>query len=194
MDEPFYLVAGLGNPGKSYEKTRHNAGFQVVRKIAEKYGFHFKTDLNLTKGYVAEGVIKGKKTVLLMPLVYMNHSGVSVEKCREYFKVPLDHLLIIVDDASLPFKKMRLKMKGSSGGHKGLESVEKQLQTTGYPRLRIGIGRDLMENGLAEYVLRDFTREEQGEFVNIEERATKVVETWLDHGIEAAMRLANVKT
>jgi PTH1 family peptidyl-tRNA hydrolase len=184
MDERF-LIAGLGNPGKAYEGTRHNVGFRVVQLLAEKNGLLFKPRLDLAKGNLAEGRVAGKQVLLLQPLTYMNSSGCSVRLCADYFKVPHGRLLIVVDDVALPFGQLRFRMAGSSGGHNGLKSVEEHLGTQNYPRLRIGIGKD-PEQELSGYVLGSFTAEEKRQLESVLEKCAAVVETWIALGPQAA--------
>ncbi|HSX04424.1 MAG TPA: aminoacyl-tRNA hydrolase [Rhabdochlamydiaceae bacterium] len=183
-----YLIVGLGNPGKAYEETRHNVGFRVVQLLAEKRGLSLKPRLDIAKGNLAEGEMLGKDVLLLQPLTYMNSSGYAVRLCCDYFKVPFEHALVIVDDVALPFGHLRFRTGGSAGGHNGLKSVEEYLGTQDYPRLRIGVGHD-PQSELASYVLGPFTKEEKGALGDIFGNAVIVVETWITLGPEAAMRL-----
>lgn len=189
MDER-YLIVGLGNPGKAYEETRHNVGFKVVKLLSEKRGFLFRPSLESVKGYLAEGELESKKMLLLLPLTYMNSSGYSVRLCMDYFKIPVDHVLIIVDDVALPLGKLRLKTKGSAGGHNGLKSIESHLNTQDYARLRIGVGHD-PQSELADYVLGRFTAEEKTALVEVLKQAVNVVENWVLRGPDETMKLAN---
>lgn len=189
-NDEIYLVVGLGNPGKSYEDTRHNAGYKAVKRLAEKAGLVFKPDLEIAKGQVARGVIGGKRVLLLLPLTYMNESGLSVRLCADYFKIPHDHLIVVVDDVALPFGKLRLRTTGSSGGHNGLKSIEAHLESQNYTRLRIGVGEDL-ESELADYVLAKFTEEEKGALNEIMDKAVTIIEIWLALGPDVAMKSAN---
>ena len=188
-ESEIYLVVGLGNPGKAYEWTRHNVGFQVVDLFAQKKGFTFRRS-SLVEGEIAEGNLNGKKTFLLRPMAYMNLSGYAVRRCCDYFKIALNHLLVVSDEADLPLGSMRLREKGSAGGHNGLKSIEEELNTQEYARLRIGIERPVGEE-LADYVLGRFTDEEKPKIVDVIERATQIIDLWLSEGIEAALRVAN---
>ncbi|MBI2742538.1 MAG: aminoacyl-tRNA hydrolase [Chlamydiales bacterium] len=186
---PKCLIVGLGNPGKAYEETRHNVGFQVLRAYAEKKGLVFRSTTGFI-GELAQGRLYDKKTVLLLPLTYMNSSGEAVSICCHYFEVAKENVLVVCDDIALPFGALRLKPKGSSGGHNGLKSIEQHLSTQEFPRLRVGIG----EKGggtLSEHVLGRFTPEERRDLPQIVERAADAVDMWLSSGIESSMRVFN---
>lgn len=185
-----YLIVGLGNPGEKYAKTRHNLGFLVVSRCAQKWGLEFKREWRL-KGKTAAGVYKEKKVILLQPATYMNLSGESVRRCALFYKVPLEQLLVAVDDVYVKFGAMRLRPEGSSGGHNGLKSIEQELGTQNYCRLRLGVGNgDLPGQILEEYVLANFTPEEQDKLPLFIENAVSVLEMWLDQGTNAAMQCA----
>jgi peptidyl-tRNA hydrolase, PTH1 family len=171
-----YLVVGLGNPGAAYEGTRHNIGFRVVRALAEKLGATFRPSLAQAKGNLAQAKIEDKMLFLLLPLTYMNESGLAVRKCLDYYKIPQSHCLIVVDDVEIPFETMRLREKGSSGGHNGLNSIAEHLGSEEYARLRIGVSK---EQPLADYVLNCFSAEEEKELPKITERAVEKIEEWL---------------
>ncbi len=188
--EERYLIAGLGNPGKTYDDTRHNIGFRVVKALAEKMGTSFRPSLVRTKGSVAEGRICEKKAHLLLPLTYMNESGAAVRKCVDYFKIPVDQLIIVTDDVDLSFGGIRIRAKGGSGGHNGLKSIEAHLGVQEYARMRIGVG-GRQKGELSDYVLGRFTAEEQKVLPEIVEKAVEALEIWISEGVEAAMRKAN---
>lgn len=188
--EERYLIVGLGNPGKTYDDTRHNIGFKIVKALAEKHQITFRPSLIRMKGSVGEGTIKEKKAHLLLPLTFMNESGASVRKGVDYFEIPLDHLIVVADDVDLPFGSLRLRGKGSSGGHKGLKSVEAHLGTQEYTRLKVGVGG--REKGdLADHVLEKFTKEEQSALPEIIDRAVMALELWIAEGAPPAMHEAN---
>ena len=172
-----YLIVGLGNPGKRYEKTRHNLGFMVLRGLAEKYGLNFRTAQHV-HGELAVGEVKGKSLLLLMPMTYMNLSGQAVKEAVMYYKVDLSHLLILSDDINLEFGTLRLRQEGSSGGHNGLKSIESSLQTQHYARLRVGID-DRLNGDLADYVLDRFSEQELEQLSPIIEKGIAMIETWL---------------
>lgn len=186
-----YLIVGLGNPGKAYERTRHNVGFNIVQSLAEKYAFKFKHASHLI-GDIAQVEICGKKGMLLLPTTFMNSSGDAVKRCVDDFKVPLDHLMIVCDDIALPIGSMRIRSKGSSGGHNGLESIKTHLHTEYYARLRIGISSPEKEH-LADYVLGKFSQEEIKMIEEMTVKAMDVLELWIAAGIAVAMQAANAK-
>lgn len=188
-DGKFYLIVGLGNPGVSYERTRHNVGFNIVRRLADQLGGVFKSASHLT-GDLAQLNVHGKKVLLLLPTTFMNASGDAVRRCKEYYGVPFDQVLVVCDDIALPLGTLRMRTKGSPGGHNGLKSIEAHLNTEHYARLRIGISAPGHEN-LADYVLGKFSQEESAEVQKIAARAVEVLELWINKGIAAAMQAAN---
>ena len=182
-----YCIVGLGNPGASYDRTRHNIGFQVVRAFAKKHGLTFRS-----KPSFSADMAKDEDQVLLLPMTYMNSSGESVARCMKYFSLDLDNMVVVVDDVALPFGQMRMKEGGSAGGHNGLKSIEQHLGTQQYPRLRIGIGAPVGCD-MTSYVLGKFTEEEQGELDEILEKASEALDIWRQEGIKAAMTKVNMK-
>lgn len=188
--EGSFLVVGLGNPGRTYDDTRHNIGFRVVTALGAKYGITFRPALVRAKGSLGEGIIAEKKTKILKPLTYMNESGSAVRKCASFYKIGPDHLMVITDDVALPFGQIRLRSKGGSGGHNGLKSVEAHLGSQEYPRLRIGVG-DTSDGELSDYVLGRFTQKEQQMLPDVVDEAIEAVELWLSSGIETAMQEVN---
>jgi len=185
-----FLLVGLGNPGQTYETTRHNIGFRVLKALAKKYDISFSPSISRAKGSLGEGVIDEKKVLLLMPLTYMNESGLSVRKCADYYKVPKDHLIILADDVALPFGKLRLRSQGGCGGHNGLKSIEAHLGGQDYTRLRIGVS-DRERGELADYVLGQFTDREEELLPSVIERAILALEAFLGKGVEGAMEEVN---
>jgi peptidyl-tRNA hydrolase, PTH1 family len=184
-DTSDYLIVGLGNPGVKYEKTRHNLGFIVVEGLAKKHGLSLKRMWRLS-GKVASGEIEGRRVYLLLPTTYMNLSGNAVRKALQYYKLPIDHLLVIVDDVYLKFGDLRLRPQGSAGGHNGLKHIEACLGTQAYARLRMGVGSQDGEgppNGremaLEEYVLANFTPDEQSLLPRVVEEGVSAVEAWI---------------
>jgi PTH1 family peptidyl-tRNA hydrolase len=186
-----YLIIGLGNPGEAYAKTRHNVGFNVVQSLAKKHGMGFKHASHLI-GDVAQGEICKKKGLLLLPTTFMNSSGDAVRRCIDYFKVPLDQMIVVSDDIALPVGTMRLRSKGSSGGHNGLKSIETHLNTQHYARLRIGVSAPEQEK-LVDYVLSKFSQEEIKAVEEITVKAMEVLEIWIAAGIAMAMQTANAQ-
>lgn len=190
MEEERYLIVGLGNPGKIYDDTRHNIGFKIVKALAEKYSIPIRPALIRLKGSSGEGRIGEKKVHLLMPLTFMNESGLSVRKGIDYYKIPHDHLMVVADDVDLPFGALRIRAKGSSGGHKGLKSIEAHLGTDNYARLKVGVG-GRGEGELAGHVLGKFTEKEQNDLPEIIDRAITALELWIADGAEPAMQKVN---
>ncbi|HEV7738059.1 MAG TPA: aminoacyl-tRNA hydrolase [Chlamydiales bacterium] len=184
-----YLIVGLGNPGKQYEKTRHNIGFQAVERLGHKFGLTFKNSAKV-KGELAVGTIAQQPCLLLKPLVFMNLSGESVVQAMHYYSVNLEKLLIIVDDVAIPLGETRLRINSGSGGHNGLASIEQQLHTTRYARLRLGVG-DRKEGDLASHVLGRFSEEEQKLVPALLERAVEATEFFITNGLTRAMDFAN---
>ena len=144
-----YLIVGLGNKGEEYTETRHNVGFKVADKIAETLEVPFKPS---NFGLMAEGKYKGRKVFVLKPDTYMNLSGNAVKFWLQKENIPVENLMIVTDDLSLPFGTLRMKMKGSDAGHNGLKSIQEQLQTQNYPRLRFGISAEFAEGKQIDYV------------------------------------------
>lgn len=152
-----FLIVGLGNIGVEYAHTRHNIGFDVMDALAEKHGVSFRTD---RLGDVAEFKLKGKSLVLLKPSTYMNLSGKAVKYWMDKEKIPAEQVFVIVDELALPLEKSRIRGAGSDGGHNGLKSIQEQLGTTTYPRLRFGIGNNYPKGRQVDYVLGKWTSEE----------------------------------
>lgn len=189
--EENYLIVGLGNPGEAYKKTRHNVGFNIVQSLAKKHSLSFKHASHLI-GDVAQGQICGKKGLLLLPTTFMNSSGDAVRRCIDYFKIALDQMMVVCDDVALPIGTLRLRSKGSSGGHNGLKSIEAHVHTQYYARLRVGVSSPGQEE-LTDYVLGKFTREESKTIQEMTEKAIEVLELWIAAGIAMAMKKANTK-
>jgi PTH1 family peptidyl-tRNA hydrolase len=184
-----FIIAGLGNPGKAYSKTRHNIGFEVVAALAKKHGFEFRNSLKW-KAALAEGKIGERSVILMMPLTFMNQSGEAVAPLLRYKSVELSHFLAVVDDVAIPMGTMRMRTDSGSGGHNGLKSVSEHLGTNGYARLRIGVG-DRQEGDLTDHVLGRFSKEEEELVPKILERAVEAIEIWLKKGLNHAMDYAN---
>jgi PTH1 family peptidyl-tRNA hydrolase len=149
-----YLIIGLGNTGAEYENTRHNIGFKVLDKLASLSNTFFSTN---KLADVAEVKFKGRKLILVKPNTFMNLSGKAVHYWMQQSKVNIDNLLVITDDISLPFGVLRLRKKGSDGGHNGLKDIQNVMNSVKYPRLRFGVGNDFPRGSQANYVLGNFT-------------------------------------
>lgn len=154
------IIAGLGNPTKEYEGTRHNVGFQVIDKIAEKY--NIAVDAKKGRAYVGKGIIEGQKVLLVKPQTYMNLSGESIRELVDYFKVdPKEELLVIYDDISLNPGQIRIRKKGSAGGHNGIKNIIANLGSSVFPRIKVGVGEKPKGYDLADYVLGKFSKEDR---------------------------------
>jgi PTH1 family peptidyl-tRNA hydrolase len=189
--ENLYLIVGLGNPGREYARTRHNAGFLVLDHLAERW----KVDWTVEKKFAARsGRVEreGRRLLLCQPQTYMNDSGEAVGALVSFHKLPASRLLVVVDDADLPFGEIRLRPDGSSGGHHGLESIEQHLGTRGYARQRIGIGRDdPAARQIAGYVLSPFRPAEREMLEKVLQKACDQIECWLSDGAAQAMNRFN---
>lgn len=153
-----YLIVGLGNIGAEYADTRHNIGFRVLDHLAGEAGVTFSAE---RYGAVAEMRHRGRTLVLLKPSTYMNLSGKAVRYWLEQARVPIENLLVVVDDIALPFGTLRMRMKGSDGGHNGLKNINELLQSDAYARIRFGIGGDFARGGQVDYVLGHWTADEE---------------------------------
>ncbi len=185
----WYLIVGLGNPGKDYEDTRHNVGFRVVDELARRYGLTFgKTE---RKAQAASGTIKDKKVILAKPQTYMNLSGEAVRSLTDFYKVEPDRILIIADDLDIPLGTVRLRQSGSAGGQNGIKSIIQHLGTQEVNRLRFGIGRPPGKMQAKDYVLGAFKGDDAILASQVIDRASAAAETWLTDGIELAMTRHN---
>lgn len=189
--ENLFLIVGLGNPGAEYARTRHNAGFMVVERLADRWQAKWARN-----GKFASRLAKveraGRRLTLCQPQTYMNESGEAVGRLTEYFRLPLDRLLVVVDDADLPLGELRLRPRGSSGGHHGLESIEQRLSSREYARLRIGIGRSPgTAREITGHVLGRFSGDEGRMMEAVLDRASDQIECWLAEGIGKAMSQFN---
>jgi PTH1 family peptidyl-tRNA hydrolase len=189
--EHAHLIAGLGNPGSEYADTRHNAGFLLVERLAERWGAAWRSEKRFS-ARLARATRSGGRVLLCQPLTFMNASGEAVRAITDYYRVAPGRLVVVVDDADLPVGELRLRSSGGSGGHHGLESVAQHLGGTGFARLRLGIGRQA--TGVREitgHVLGRFSAAEQEWFGRVLTRACDQVECWLDAGVQKAMSQFN---
>ncbi len=185
-----YLVVGLGNPDKKYENTRHNAGWLAIDYIAEK----FSCNVNKIKykSFIGECNIGGKKVMLMKPTTYMNNSGQAVVEAMNFYKIPPENVIVILDDISLDVGKMRIRSKGSDGGQKGMRSIIYLSGSDKFPRVKIGIGaKPNPQWDLADWVLSKFTNDEGKLLEKMFENATQAVELITDGKIDRAMNLFN---
>ena len=186
-----YLIAGLGNPGPDYATTRHNIGFVLVDRLAARWHARWALEKKF-QARLAKAERDGRKVILCQPQTFMNASGEAVGAVSRFYQLPAESILIGVDDADLPLGHVRMKTEGSSGGHHGLESVEQQLATRAYPRLRLGIGRRSEDDReITDYVLGRFAAAERATVEEVLDRATQQVECWLSAGIQEAMNAFN---
>ncbi len=188
--ENLYLIVGLGNPGAEYAHTRHNAGFLVAERLAERWRVSWGYEKNFN-ARLASAQRNERRVLLCEPQTYMNSSGEAVGSVVAFYRVPLTGLLVVVDDADLPLGEVRLRPGGSSGGHHGLESIEQRLGTRDYARLRVGIGRHNGAREITGYVLGRFNSTEAALADTVLTVASDQAETWLEAGIQKAMSQFN---
>lgn len=187
-----YIIAGLGNPTKQYENTRHNAGFGVIDHLAEKYGIAVRQAGY--KGLYGTGYIEGNKVMLLKPQTFMNLSGESIRAAADFFKIDFEEELIVVyDDISLPPGQLRVRGKGSAGGHNGIKNIILHMGTQKFPRVKVGVGEKPSGFDLADYVLGHFSAEEQKQMNRAFECASEAVVSIITEGIDRAMNQFNGK-
>ncbi|MDO5026691.1 MAG: aminoacyl-tRNA hydrolase [Tissierellia bacterium] len=184
-----YLIVGLGNPGKKYEKTRHNVGFSAIDKLAEKL------DIDISKlkfkGMFGQGSYKGEKIILLKPQTYMNNSGEAVQAFYNYYNLENDQLIVLVDDIDIEFASVRIKKKGSAGTHNGMKSIIKMLGHGDFPRVKIAVGKKPSYMDLADFVLGRFTTSELDIIEKELDLAVDSVIDILDYGLDHAMNKTN---
>lgn len=185
-----YLIVGLGNKGEEYAETRHNIGFKVAEKIAETIDAPFKSS---NFGLLAEGKYKGRKVLILKPDTYMNLSGNAVKFWLQKENIAVENLMIITDDLALPFGTLRMKMKGSDAGHNGLKSIQQELATQNYPRLRFGISAEFKEGQQVDYVLGKWNEAEKQVLTERIEQFSKACLSFVFAGIQNTMTAFNGK-
>jgi len=185
-----YLIAGLGNIGPDYWGTRHNTGFRIVNAVAEDIGANFA---DKRYGAVAQGRVKNAELVLLKPNTFMNLSGNAVRYWLQRENIPVENLLVAVDDIALPFGSLRLKPNGSHAGHNGLHHIQDVLGTDNYARLRFGIGNEFSRGGQIDYVLSAFTPEELEKMPERIKQAAEMVKSFCLAGVDVTMNLYNHK-
>jgi PTH1 family peptidyl-tRNA hydrolase len=188
--ENLWLIVGLGNPGAGYARTRHNVGFLLADRLAETA----RSSWTLEKKFqarIARVDAEGRRVLLGQPQTFMNSSGDAVAAVMSFYRIDLVRLLVVVDDADLPLGEIRLRPSGSSGGHHGLESIERCLGTREYARLRIGIGRVRGEREITDYVLGRFSSTETPVLDKVLKVASRQAETWVEAGVQKAMNQFN---
>ena len=184
-----YVIAGLGNPGRKYEGTRHNSGFAALDILAERYRIPVTSER--MKGLCGTGLIEGEKVLLVKPLTFMNLSGECVGPLSRYYKLTPEEVLIVCDDVNLPLGQLRMREKGSAGGHNGLKDIIRMLGSDAFPRLRVGVGLQPPGMDLVDFVLKQFDQEEKKRCSEAEERAAEAVRLWLAQGTAAVMNRYN---
>jgi PTH1 family peptidyl-tRNA hydrolase len=184
-----WLVVGLGNPGPEYSGNRHNVGFGVVEALAARIGGRFKS--HKTRADVIEGRLAGQRVVLAKPRSYMNESGGPVSALRDFFKVPLDRVVVVHDELDLPYTGLRLKLGGGDNGHNGLKSLRRSLGSGDFNRVRFGIGRPPGRMDAAAFVLRDFSAAERKQLDVLVEHAADAIEALVVEGMEKAQNTFN---
>jgi PTH1 family peptidyl-tRNA hydrolase len=185
-----YLIVGLGNIGAEYVNTRHNIGFKIVDFVAQQQGISFET---AKLGAIAEFSVKGRKLILLKPNTYMNLSGKAVHYWMEKENIPKENVLVITDDLNLPFGTIRIKGKGSDGGHNGLKNIQLLLNSTEYPRFRFGISDQFKKGQQVDYVLGEWNEEEKAKLPERYEVAKQIIESFALAGLNNTMNSFNGK-
>lgn len=185
-----YLIVGLGNPGAQYENTRHNIGFDVLNKLAKDSEVSFKVDRLCEK---TEVKYKGRTIILIKPTTFMNLSGKAVHYWLQKEKIPLERLLVISDDLALPFGKLRLKPKGSDGGHNGLKDIQSVLQTSLYSRLRFGVGSEFVRGRQSDFVLGKWSDDEYQQLEQRVELCVEFIKSFTTIGVSMTMSALNGK-
>lgn len=185
-----HLIVGLGNPGRDYVGTRHNIGFEAIDALCAKFDIVMNKEKH--RALLGEGRIGGEKVVVAKPQTFMNLSGESVRELREWYKLEEEEILVIYDDISLPVGKLRMRERGSAGGHNGIKNIIYQLQTDVFPRIKIGVGQpDHPDFDCKDYVLGHFSKEETEILIPTVVKAVEAAETWVLHGAARAMNRYN---
>lgn len=188
-EAPAFLIAGLGNPGRRYQKTRHNIGFMTLDHLAKRLGESFSRVES--KALVAKTAHQGFRLILVKPQTYMNDSGKAVGALVRFYKIPFENLMVVYDDVDLPTGTLRIRPGGGSAGQKGMKSIIEHLGTEDFPRLRIGIDRPPGQMEAAAYVLQSFAKDETDIIQIALERATDSILAFVTQGLEKAMNLYN---
>ena len=189
QEDVMYIIAGLGNPESKYDKTRHNIGFRLIDELAVRNGITFSDRKH--NGLVGKGIISGEKVILLKPLTYMNLSGECVGPAADYYKVEPENVIILFDDISLDVGRIRIRKKGSAGGHNGIKSIIAHLGSENFLRLKFGVGDKPKEMDLADYVLGRFSSQDEATVSEGIKRACEAVECMIGEGCDVAMNKYN---
>ena len=185
-----YLIVGLGNVGNEYAHTRHNIGFDVVNAFVQKHGGGFSSG---RLAYIAEVKWKGKKFICICPTTFMNLSGNAVKYWMDKEKIMIENMLVIVDEVALPLSRLRLRPEGSDGGHNGLKSIQEELGTSAYPRLRFGIGNEYPKGMQADFVLSKWKKDEEPLVKLKIDKCVEAIESFASRGISLTMNDVNNK-
>lgn len=184
-----YLIVGLGNPEPEYSRTRHNMGFDVINKLAKKY--EIELSRNNYQAIYGNGIIEGERVILVKPQTFMNASGVSIKKYVDFYKIPLEKVLVIYDDMDTEVGRLRVRVKGGAGSHNGMKSVVQELGSENFPRIRVGIGRPRDEFDRIDYVIGSIPDEEYAKLQEEQEKAVDAVICYILHGIDETMNNFN---
>lgn len=184
-----YLIVGLGNPEEKYSKTRHNMGFNVINKLSSKY--EIKVNKRKFEALYGEGVIEEEKVILLKPQTYMNLSGKSIIKVINFYKIPLENIIVVYDDMDIAQGLIRIRKKGSSGSHNGMKSVISELNSEEFARVRVGIGKPKQKYEMIDYVIGEISKKEEKELDKGVERAKEAIIEILKSGIDRTMNKFN---
>ena len=184
-----YIIVCLGNPGKQYENTRHNVGFNIIDILADEYGI--SVNKMKYKALIGEGRVGTEKVVLVKPVTYMNLSGESLAEIYNFYKVDTSNIVVIYDDIDLDVGKLRIRKKGSAGTHNGMRSIVKCLGSGDFPRVRVGVSKPMKGQDLADFVLSRFRKEEQADLEIGLEKAYKAVEAMIKENVDIAMNKYN---
>ncbi|MEJ5339532.1 MAG: aminoacyl-tRNA hydrolase [Aquificaceae bacterium] len=185
------LLVGLGNPGKRYEKTRHNVGFMVVEEFLRRLRVQDYSEECLSHLYRVR--VDGREVLVAKPQTYMNNSGLAVVNLLEEYHINPEEMLVVYDDLDLPLGRLRLRTEGSSGGHHGMESIIREIKTEKFPRLRVGIGRPRDRNRVVDYVLSPFSEEEEVLLAKVLKRAGECLHRCVEFGTEESMNFCNAQ-
>lgn len=186
-----YIVVGLGNPGRKYDVTRHNIGFEVIDELARTH--QIKMTKIKFKSLIGEGQINGEKVILVKPQTYMNLSGQAVKEIMSFYQLEMSQLIVVYDDIDLDVGKLRIRKKGSGGSHNGMRNILLLMQDENFPRVRIGIGRPDGRQPLADYVLSKFSSEEQKILIPMVQDGVSAIELMIKEDVDLAMNRYNIK-
>lgn len=185
-----YIIVGLGNPGKEYENTRHNAGYLTIEKLCDKY--NFKADRLKYKSLCGDAVISGKRCLVMKPSTYMNNSGQAVVEAMTFYKIPAENIIVIYDDISIDPSQLRIRRKGSDGGHNGIKNIIYLTGKDTFPRIKIGVGKKPHPKyDLADWVLSTFKKDEQPLMDEAFDKAVQAIEMIVNGNIDKAMNNFN---